>query len=72
MSWKKEIEELRKREKLAEKMGGSEKLKKQRENKRKKREGKKTRTYVGHGSASADDLQRAISNVLLLELLPGV
>jgi len=34
MSWKKEIEELRKREKLAEKMGGSEKLKKQRENKR--------------------------------------
>ena len=34
MNWKKEIEELKKREKLAEKMGGSEKLKKQRDNKR--------------------------------------
>jgi len=34
MSWKKEIEELRKREKHAEKMGGSEKLKKQKENNR--------------------------------------
>ena len=32
MSWKKEIEELRKREKLAEEMGGPEKLKKQKEN----------------------------------------
>ena len=34
MNWKKEIEELKKREKLAEKMGGSEKLKKQKDNKR--------------------------------------
>ena len=34
MSWKKEIEELRKREKLAEKMGGEEKLKRQKDNKR--------------------------------------
>ena len=31
MSWKKEIEELRKREKLAEEMGGPEKLKKQKD-----------------------------------------
>ena len=34
MNWKKEIDELRKREKLAEKMGGAEKLKKQKENNR--------------------------------------
>ena len=34
MSWKKEIDELKKREKLAEEMGGSEKLKKQKENNR--------------------------------------
>ena len=32
MSWKKEIDELKKREKLAEAMGGPEKLKKQKEN----------------------------------------
>ena len=31
MSWKKEIDELKKREKLAEAMGGPEKLKKQKE-----------------------------------------
>ena len=29
MSWKKEIDELKKREKLSEEMGGAEKLKKQ-------------------------------------------
>ena len=34
MSWKKEIDELKKREKLAEEMGGVEKLKKQKENNR--------------------------------------
>tara|TARA_B100000676_G_scaffold153720_1_gene151681 strand:+ start:2161 stop:3708 length:1548 start_codon:yes stop_codon:yes gene_type:complete len=34
MSWKKEIDELKKREKLAEEMGGSEKLKKQKDNNR--------------------------------------
>ena len=34
MSWKKEIDELRKREKLAEVMGGPEKLKKQKKNNR--------------------------------------
>ena len=34
MSWKKEIEELKKRELLAEKMGGPKKLKKQKENNR--------------------------------------
>ena len=34
MNWKKEIDELRKREKLSEKMGGAEKLKKQKENNR--------------------------------------
>ena len=34
MSWKKDIEELNKREKLAEEMGGEEKLKRQRDNNR--------------------------------------
>ena len=34
MSWKKEIEELKKREALAEKMGGEEKLQRQKDNKR--------------------------------------
>ena len=34
MSWKKDIEELKKREKLAEEMGGEEKLKRQRDNNR--------------------------------------
>ena len=34
MSWKKDIEELIEREKLAEKMGGKEKLKRQRDNNR--------------------------------------
>ncbi len=34
MSWKKDIEELNKREKLAEEMGGKEKLKRQRDNNR--------------------------------------
>ena len=34
MSWKKEIDELRKRESLAEKMGGKEKLKRQKDNNR--------------------------------------
>ena len=34
MSWKKEIEELKKRERLAEGMGGPEKLKRQKDNKR--------------------------------------
>ena len=34
MSWEKDIEELRKREQLAEGMGGPEKLKKQKENKK--------------------------------------
>ena len=34
MSWKKEIDELKKREKLAEKMGGKEKLKRQKDNNR--------------------------------------
>ncbi len=34
MSWKKEIDELRNREKLAEKMGGKEKLKRQKDNNR--------------------------------------
>ena len=34
MSWKNEIDELKKREKLAEEMGGAEKLKKQKENNR--------------------------------------
>ena len=34
MSWKKEIDELREREKLAEEMGGPEKLEKQKENSR--------------------------------------
>ena len=34
MSWKKEINELKKKEKLAEEMGGAEKLKKQKENNR--------------------------------------
>tara|TARA_B100000427_G_scaffold318202_1_gene315125 strand:+ start:1798 stop:3345 length:1548 start_codon:yes stop_codon:yes gene_type:complete len=34
MSWKKEIEELKKREDLAEKMGGEEKLQRQKDNKR--------------------------------------
>ena len=34
MSWKKDIDELRKREKLADKMGGKEKLKRQRDNNR--------------------------------------
>tara|TARA_Y100001970_G_scaffold27671_1_gene33819 strand:- start:411 stop:1958 length:1548 start_codon:yes stop_codon:yes gene_type:complete len=34
MSWKKDIEELKKREKLAEEMGGKEKLKRQKDNKR--------------------------------------
>ncbi len=34
MSWKKDIEELKKREKLAEKMGGKEKLKRQKDNNR--------------------------------------
>tara|TARA_B100001996_G_scaffold241781_1_gene187028 strand:+ start:111 stop:1658 length:1548 start_codon:yes stop_codon:yes gene_type:complete len=34
MSWKKDIEELKKREKLAEEMGGKEKLKRQRDNDR--------------------------------------
>ena len=31
MNWKREIEELKKREKLAEEMGGKEKLKRQKE-----------------------------------------
>ena len=34
MSWKKEIDELKNREKLAEKMGGKEKLKRQKDNNR--------------------------------------
>ena len=34
MSWKKDIEELNKREKLAEEMGGKEKLKRQTDNNR--------------------------------------
>ncbi len=34
MSWEKDIEELKKREKMAEKMGGPEKLKRQKDNKR--------------------------------------
>ena len=34
MTWKKEIEELKKREKLAEAMGGPEKLQRQKDNKR--------------------------------------
>ena len=34
MSWEKEIEELKKRENLAEKMGGKEKLQRQKDNKR--------------------------------------
>ena len=34
MSWKKEIDELRKRESLAEEMGGKEKLKRQKDNNR--------------------------------------
>ena len=34
MSWKKDIEELSKREKLAEEMGGKEKLKRQTDNNR--------------------------------------
>ena len=34
MSWEKDINELRKREKLAEKMGGEEKLKRQKDNNR--------------------------------------
>ncbi len=34
MNWKNDIEELKRREKLAEKMGGEEKLRKQKENKR--------------------------------------
>lgn len=34
MNWKKETDELKKREKLAEKMGGAEKLKKQKNNNR--------------------------------------
>tara|TARA_B100001540_G_scaffold88422_1_gene79922 strand:+ start:2959 stop:4506 length:1548 start_codon:yes stop_codon:yes gene_type:complete len=34
MSWKKDIEELKKREKLAERMGGKEKLKRQKDNNR--------------------------------------
>ena len=34
MSWEKDIKELRKREKLAEKMGGKEKLKRQKDNNR--------------------------------------
>ena len=34
MSWKKEVDELKKREKLAEEMGGAKKLKKQKENNR--------------------------------------
>ena len=34
MSWKKEIDELKKREKLAEAMGGAEKPKKQKDNNR--------------------------------------
>ena len=34
MTWEKEIKELKKREKLAEKMGGSEKLKRQKDNNR--------------------------------------
>ena len=34
MNWKKEIKELRKREKLAEGMGGPEKLKRQKDNQR--------------------------------------
>ena len=34
MNWKKDIEELKKRELLAEKMGGSEKLQRQKDNKR--------------------------------------
>ena len=34
MSWKNEIDELKKREKLSEEMGGAEKLKKQKENNR--------------------------------------
>ena len=34
MSWEKEIKELKNREKIAEQMGGSEKLKRQKDNKR--------------------------------------
>ena len=34
MSWEKDIKELKKREKLAEKMGGKEKLQRQKDNKR--------------------------------------
>ncbi len=34
MSWKKEVDELKKREKLAEEMGGAKKLEKQKENNR--------------------------------------
>ena len=34
MNWKKELDELSKREKLAEKMGGKEKLNRQKENNR--------------------------------------
>ena len=34
MTWKKEIEELKKRESLAEKMGGEEKLQRQKDNNR--------------------------------------
>ena len=34
MSWEKDINELRKRENLAEKMGGEEKLKRQKDNNR--------------------------------------
>ena len=34
MNWKREIEELKKREKLAEEMGGKEKLKRQKDNNR--------------------------------------
>ena len=34
MSWEKDIQELKRREKLAEKMGGKEKLKRQKDNKR--------------------------------------
>ena len=34
MNWKKDLKELDKREKLAEKMGGKEKLKRQKENNR--------------------------------------
>ena len=32
MSWEKDIQELKRREKLAEKMGGEEKLKRQKDN----------------------------------------